>query len=157
MSSVKLVKEQSGLFSNGIVNKYVDENGLLHSENDKPAYEYINSMGTVRIWYEHGKRHRIKWPAYCNTKNGVHSTIWYYKGMCHRIDGPAMYTHDTYDNHKSISYYFYDIPLGLGNKHMDLMALICRDMNMAILNSKSDIGVVKELSQKVIKYGIIED
>ena len=44
--------------NNGIdnsISKYWYKNGLIHRENDKPAFEYFDGG---KFWYINGKRHR---------------------------------------------------------------------------------------------------
>lgn len=60
-------------------------NGVMHSEEDKPAYE--NSNGT-KIWYKNGKIHRLGKPA-VEEANG--DKYWYKNGNKHRDnDQPAV-------------------------------------------------------------------
>lgn len=60
-----------------------DLNGMLHSYNDVPAGQYTNG---TKVWYCHGKRHRVDGPSYIMTNGEQH---WFQNGVRHRDGGPA--------------------------------------------------------------------
>jgi hypothetical protein len=76
-------------------------NGLLHREDDVPAYEDFN--GTKK-WYVDGELHRIKGPAVIFTSSGVESKVYYLRG--NEIRGK-----DLIDLKKFISSPLEDMPL----------------------------------------------
>jgi len=62
----------------------VDNNGLHHSFDDKPAR--IHENGDLG-WYRHGRSHRVGGPCYISENSAVRA--WYINGSPHREDGPA--------------------------------------------------------------------
>jgi len=57
--------------------------GTLHRVG-APAVEERDG---TRIWYDHGKRHRVDGPAYECPARGLQ--MWYLNDKLHRVDGPA--------------------------------------------------------------------
>ena len=77
MNSTRKIQNMFGI-------SWVDENGLLHSENDQPAH--IDSNGTMS-WWKHGVRCRDNGPSYI-AHNG--DMFWGTNDVYHRTDGPAV-------------------------------------------------------------------
>ena len=80
-------------FKNGQVRIEYKLNGVLHNEDDQPAYYYYNSDGTLseKRWYVNGKIHREVGPAVINYISGKPYEQQYYKnGVLHNLNGPAI-------------------------------------------------------------------
>lgn len=90
-------------------NSTVDENGLLHSFNDKPAtirpiWSYEENLGELHVYYFHGKVHRGSGkPARIenfnsndlSTKFNV-NLVWRVMGVLHCIEGAAIISSTRY-------------------------------------------------------------
>lgn len=84
-------EERNRLLEEGPINKadgsnrWYDEEGQLHRDNDKPAF--IDVWGT-QMWYQHGEIHRENGPAVIRS-DGLEE--WYKNGVKHRDnDLPAI-------------------------------------------------------------------
>lgn len=75
---------------------YFDASGERHNLYG-PA---INHNNRTKMWFIHGKRHRVNAPAFITCIG----EIWYYDGMIHRLTGPAQINKET----NTISYFIND-------------------------------------------------
>ena len=76
------MNEMTLVSSNKGTQRFYDENGDLHRDNDEPAL--ICTYGS-QYWYKHGLQHRVNGPAVitCTYEE------WRQNGKLHRLDGPA--------------------------------------------------------------------
>lgn len=77
--------------SNKGTQRFYDENGELHRDNDEPAL--ICSYGS-QYWYKHGLQHRDRGPAVITPTYEE----WRQNGKFHRLDGPALKFYDHISN-----------------------------------------------------------
>lgn len=71
---------------------YVNEDKVLHRDNDLPAYTKYNKDGIIieQKWYQNGQLHRdYDQPAHITYKDAIISK-WYQNGKLHRFDNPAI-------------------------------------------------------------------
>lgn len=79
----------------------------LHRENGPAILEYKNDFLYIERWYNRGKLHRYKDPAWTNYSHITGEIIeqrWYNNGLYHRDDGPA---YVEFDNNVPFDYSFY--------------------------------------------------
>jgi hypothetical protein len=83
MQEINKMQEYKVTIDDKGTQRWYNEDGQLHRENDKPALVYKNGN---QFWFKNGKRHRENGPAVIY-HNG--DQYWYLKGRRHREDGPA--------------------------------------------------------------------
>ncbi len=79
------------------------KNGILHTDDDTPAYQLFNENGKImaKAWYKNGKSHRDDdKPAFICYNENIISKAWYKDGKYYRDNDEANYIY--YINDKEI-------------------------------------------------------
>jgi hypothetical protein len=151
--------------SGQISERYWYDNGVLHSENDKPAYKGYFGSGKLSTenWYRKGELHRIDGPATINYSLSGHlfETVWFYFGYMHNENGPACtkygryYTDDDATTHRKEVCKWYLMGEHIGESgHAELVSFgqnIMSDRNLAIMNIKHESLYIRLICKAVIR------